>query len=171
MTSHPMGSWMPEFTMLCRNMFSAEDCEEKDVFTHLKYSEVNSSYPRHFRLKQVLSNNPSYVISNQVEIENVDYVTYIFGASGTWFGFCFLMINPVILIDLFSKKNTANEEKIPAVDNETKLDKMEKAIKQHVIKIASLEYRLNQITERMQKEQKKKRASSSFVRRVSGFRL
>ena len=43
-------------------------------------------------------------IRSQIKIDDVDFVTYIFGALGTWFGFSFLMINPLPLFFTTNKQ-------------------------------------------------------------------
>lgn len=34
-------------------------------------------------------------MESKPRIDNIDYVTYIFGALGSWFGFSFIQLNPV----------------------------------------------------------------------------
>lgn len=43
----------------------------------------------------VMSNKPSYFTRSQAKIQDVDFVTYIFGALGTWLGLSFWSINPI----------------------------------------------------------------------------
>ena len=41
------------------------------------------------------SNVPSQRIVSRPKIENIDYMTYILGALGSWIGFSFIRLNPV----------------------------------------------------------------------------
>lgn len=39
--------------------------------------------------------DPSFVIQSKARIDDIDYVTYILGALGSWLGFSFIGINPI----------------------------------------------------------------------------
>lgn len=139
-------------------MFPSDDCDEEITFTNIvkKLPTTNPAYDRTLEIWQFLSMEPSYEISNQVKIENVDFITYIFGAAGTWFGFCFLMMNPVILIDMFYQqkdKINTNENSIVGKDEEWKASaelKM-KEISKLLIKYKAFEIKLNQMAAVIQK--------------------
>lgn len=40
-------------------------------------------------------NEPSFTLESKPRIDNIDYVTYILGALGSWLGFSFLGVNPI----------------------------------------------------------------------------
>lgn len=109
------GAEASSYATKCRKIFKSDDCEEEITLTNIKNDFVDGlgSTEEDLIIRQYLTMEPSYEISNQVTIENVDFVMYIFGATGAWFRFYFLMINPVILIDMFSKKNIVGEETVP----------------------------------------------------------
>lgn len=48
--------------------------------------------------KPKASNDPSFEITSKPRIDNIEYITYIFGAVGSWLGFSFLGLNPVPLL-------------------------------------------------------------------------
>ena len=46
-------------------------------------------------VRLVKGSEPSFDIESKPRIDNIDYVTYILGAMGSWLGFTFIGINPV----------------------------------------------------------------------------
>ena len=60
------------------------------TFTHVSALEILMSKTWHQRNLRICKNSPKN--------EHIDYVTYCFGTAGTWFGFCFLILNPVNFI-------------------------------------------------------------------------
>lgn len=46
-------------------------------------------------VRVVKGGEPSFDIESKPRIDNIDYVTYILGAMGSWLGFTFIGINPV----------------------------------------------------------------------------
>lgn len=144
----------------CQKMFESNDCEEEITFTNIVEEKLMWYDIEGLEIRQYLSTEPSYEISNQVKIENVDYVTYIFGAAGTWFGFCFLMLNPVALIDLLDKKDSVDSDPVSAENTHTQPEvKMQKKIREYGIEIAALKHNFNQMTELIRNIQDGKFAS------------
>ena len=96
---HENGTIMSvQFSVECRKIYHRANCELETSFT--KTTTVRESFP-HFKFYQSMCEDPSYHIQSHPKIQNVDYVTYIFGAFGTWFGFSFILFNPVKYIFLF----------------------------------------------------------------------
>lgn len=91
---HEDGNKSVLFSSECSKMYYQPDCEHETTFTSTRIAlDPLFNDLQHFYL--TLSDNPSYDIQSQPKIENVDYVTYIFGALGIWFGFSFFLINPI----------------------------------------------------------------------------
>lgn len=82
-----------QFSNECKNLYHQENCEHETIFTKTMSVEEKLDF---FYFYQSMSESPSYDIESQPKIENVDFVTYIFGAFGIWFGFCFISFNPLI---------------------------------------------------------------------------
>lgn len=58
------------------------------------------------KLNPAEDTEPSFVIKSKPRIDNIDYVTYIFGAFGAWLGFSFISINPVPYLFQIKKGKT-----------------------------------------------------------------
>lgn len=78
----------------CENLFPFSDCYDSAHFLHNMRYEIYESSFFYFDI-QVKFNEPSFFIESKARIDNIDYVTYILGAMGSWIGFTFLHINPV----------------------------------------------------------------------------
>ena len=76
----------------CRLIHRRPNCNLELLSTKVTHGRVQVPY---FYIQQMFSTEPSFGFHSQPKIEIVDYVTYIFGALGTWLGFSFLGINPV----------------------------------------------------------------------------
>ena len=59
-------------------------------------------------------NDPSFRIESKPRIDNIDYITYICGALGTWFGICALNFNP---FPIFFKPNEPIGDNTNAVNH------------------------------------------------------
>ena len=84
----------------CENILDYVDCYEPSIFTYVEQENIHlESDDESYLVVQASSSNvPSFVIESKARIDNIDYVTYIFGAMGSWIGFCFLQINPIPII-------------------------------------------------------------------------
>lgn len=82
--------------MKCNEILLYPDCHENSIFTYFKpgLALVDTNETK-LVLKGSESLLPSFLIESKPRIDNIDYVTYIFGALGTWVGFCFLQLNPI----------------------------------------------------------------------------
>lgn len=72
------------------------ECYQHAIFTQIissgKHRKIGDTI-YHIMLR--ISSHPSFRIQSKPKIEDVDFVTFIFGALGTWVGFSFLFINPI----------------------------------------------------------------------------
>ena len=82
---------------VCDKHYAKLDCDQTIHFTTIKWSDYDTATPQtpFFAIQSVPSPDPSFVIESKPRIDNIEFVTYVFGALGTWFGFSFLMLNPV----------------------------------------------------------------------------
>ena len=88
----------------CYKRYPSEDCHSELTYTDIDKitgsGHTNYSYSiKRIAVRQLLSTKASYKAENHAQIDPVDFVTYIFGAAGTWFGFSFMTIEPVPLIE------------------------------------------------------------------------
>ena len=90
----------------CSKRYPGEDCDSELTYTDYEHIErLSGDYRYSIRriiAKQGLSVKPSYEVQNHAQIDPVDFVTYIFGAAGTWFGFSFMTIKPVRCIEVLT---------------------------------------------------------------------
>ena len=78
----------------CLDRHKYDNCHKKFMFTKLSMKTIpilngNTTF---FALSR--SRNPSFKIESKARIDDIDFVTYIFGALGSWIGFSFLVLNP-----------------------------------------------------------------------------
>lgn len=92
-------------TLNCEKIFinQGDDCHKQNHFITRKWQSSSELY---FQYHRMYSKESSYVITSQAKIDDIDFITYIFGAMGTWFGFSFLMCNPLQLIMVMKKQQT-----------------------------------------------------------------
>ena len=74
----------------CEKEIRSKDCHEQVHFTSISQFRIEGLA----HIFQKFSKYPSFYIESHSKIDDIDFITYIFGAMGTWFGFSFLMINP-----------------------------------------------------------------------------
>ena len=126
----------------CEAMYSQPDC-----YTEELYSEVAIHFPNLTMSKIITVPNTkmSYVNENSPKIAHVDYVTYIFGAAGTWFGFSFLVLNPVNFLKLsqvagnkVEEGNEAIEERVDRKELAENLTQLQNVVKKNEAKILEL---------------------------------
>ena len=91
--------------MKCLKELTNGDCEQEQILTMI----VRKVMPRkvdgkHFALSR--SKSPSLRIQSKGRIDDIDFITYILGALGSWLGFSFLNLNPVPWI--FKKNDTGS---------------------------------------------------------------
>lgn len=120
----------------CEIKYSNSDCKSANIYTTNVVTEQNiDDRENEIQIASELSKDPSIEITSQPKIANIDYVTYVLGACGTWFGFCFLMINPADLISKYCGKNETNipNENLPSdeFNSNVKLHRQGMALKSH----------------------------------------
>lgn len=119
-------------------------CKEVSIFTYIEKDDKESedTFDDYIFILEDWGSLPQFSIQSKPRIDNIDYVTYIFGTLGSWFGFSFLMLNPIPWIfvsrkhsiqsnhDESIKKNAENEmnrmkykiNQLVSVINQMKLD-------------------------------------------------
>lgn len=81
----------------CFYQYQNDDCERESTFTqtitkkYLPTKETNNT----ILIKQISSKQPSFNIESKPMIADIDFVTFILGALGSWIGFSFLNLNPI----------------------------------------------------------------------------
>ena len=95
---------------ICENNYPKDNCFEKSVFTSLSiFSYLVRPGPTRAHLGVEKGMEPSFAIESKPRIDNIDYVTYVFGAISTWFGFSFVLINPLPLFFVINNSAIRNE--------------------------------------------------------------
>lgn len=89
----------------CTLRYKEPDCHSEDMFSKIRPLTGNIGYNL-LTFSAPPSKDPSFEIASQAKIAVIDYVTYILGACGTWFGFSFLTINPA---NSFPNPNTSSD--------------------------------------------------------------
>ena len=86
-----------QFTLDGASVYDKMDCHRKAYFTVVdrvvSYKDVKPMPV--LNIGATKSADPSFIIESKPRIDDIDFVTYIFGALGTWIGFSFLALNPV----------------------------------------------------------------------------
>lgn len=97
--------------------YQRDDCEKENTFTTIHNDEcrVERFCTGDIDVQNIPSTKLSYICKNSSKMEHVDYVTYCFDASGTWFGFCFHHV-----VNLTPKSLLANDDQDHAVQDEDK---------------------------------------------------
>lgn len=102
----------------CNQLYQSDDCHQQ---THIPSFHRNVAIrSSHITIHRSYSDESSYFITSQDKIDDIDYVTYVFGAMGTWFGFSFLLINPVILfcVEILSSDQGSDSDQSTAISKE-----------------------------------------------------
>ena len=58
----------------------------------------------------ISDDDPSFEMESKPRINAIDFITYIFGALGSWIGFSFLVINPVPWVLKTRNKTTQDQD-------------------------------------------------------------
>lgn len=78
----------------CESLYRNPDCIKRVYLTKIATRNIRYFYPSlHFSIRK--DTEPSMFIESKPRIDNIDFVTYILGALGSWIGFSFIAINPV----------------------------------------------------------------------------
>lgn len=61
----------------------------------IKSNEIINLSGRQILVELEPDSDPFFVIESKPRIDNIEYITYVLGATGSSFGFSFLMMNPI----------------------------------------------------------------------------
>lgn len=100
----------PDSLINCTKLYPKHDCNQ----TTFLFQDSINSYHWGYNVTYVSIEikpdiEPSFLIISKPRIDNIDYVTYIFGTFGFWFGFSFIMINPVLWFFAIETKQSESE--------------------------------------------------------------
>lgn len=134
-------------TKFCHSLIPYDDCHRQ---THiLAYHNLPDRTIDTFH--RLFSDESSYEIVSQAKIDDIDYVTYIFGAMGTWFGFSFLMMNPfgyfLIVSHVSNDGHLELENEINQLANNliNQLKVAQQSIDQSMNRVVSIQGRIDQL--------------------------
>lgn len=82
-----------------------DDCNSHAIFTYYEPRDMASDTRYTFGLFSDNSNIASSNVESIPKIGNIDFVTYIFGALGTWIGFSFIQLDPLNVTMKWRNKN------------------------------------------------------------------
>ena len=140
----------------CAHSLPGSECFLKLFFTNYEKrklsQQINNDKRLNFRL--TYDYDPSFVIESKPRIDNTEYVTYIFGALGSWVGFPFILINPVPYLMRINEDSSSIETE----------SEMFKRLKSSVIKIVDKNIR-NRLRNLITKSIDKKAKTKVFYRR------
>lgn len=122
----------------CESQLNHSDCIHHYYLTEVKPPKYYDTYNPHIVLSVDEDTSASFTIVSKPRIDNIDYVTYILGALGSWIGFSFIGINPIPF--LLTMKSNA----IHTTENHRTDEKLDKVSKDNAIlkcQITFLKYR------------------------------
>lgn len=98
----------------CKNQYSKyDDCHSEIVFTYVSIEKNPSGNNTGKILLWIDPGHiPSYGIKSKPRIDPIDFVTYIFGALGSWLGFSFLACNPIPYLLRLKTKASPGDPKL-----------------------------------------------------------
>ena len=138
---------LPQYRKYCTNKFHNLDCVSVNILTKIRHEKSrpvsNQTYLYQAELYEdqliefdvLLSEDPSFQVVSQPKILMIDYITYVLGACGTWFGFSFLILNPLPLVPMVMRKYSKeqnNHEKmkqIPITEHSNEILKLRSYIR------------------------------------------
>lgn len=96
----------------CLNRYGNDDCTMETVFTVNTMKTIkNPSYKDILLFAVSRSKQASLVITSKARIDDIDFITYILGALGSWIGFSFLSINPIpYFFKVINQTNTNQDQ-------------------------------------------------------------
>lgn len=102
----------------CEKLFKNFDCNHRVYFIEAGVPKDFDGVLHSLWINLTPDRDPSFVIESKARIDNIEYVTYVLGALGSWFGFSFLIINPFpYFITLKSESNENDQNSIPSSGN------------------------------------------------------
>lgn len=148
-------------TKHCNDRHFRDNCHHETHFDTVIGSDKSTADFKLFEIQA--SDVASYVIVSNPKMDNIDYVTYVFGALGTWFGFSFLMINPVDLV--FKQSNNLVDPVTDQSDTSTIVTNLG-----HSSKFQRLNYKINQFMIGFNEDSKQARERIDQVRKELNHR-
>lgn len=94
-TNYGIFSYQNKYDEICAGMFEQFDCNQRVYFTQVPVPNEVAPPAHRVSLVVLKDSDPSFVIESKPRINNIDYVTYVLGALGSWLGFTFLILNPI----------------------------------------------------------------------------
>ena len=96
----------------CLNRYGNDDCTMETMFTVNAMKTTKDSLYKDILLFAVSrSKQASLIITSKARIDDIDFITYILGALGSWIGFSFLNINPIpYFFKAISQANTNQDQ-------------------------------------------------------------
>lgn len=84
-----------------------DKCDRVAIFSYIQKEDIEHSNlgNDYINIAGDWGDLPQFVIQSKPRIDNIDYVTYIFGTFGSWIGFSFLMLNPIPLFFVSDKSS------------------------------------------------------------------
>ena len=93
-------------------LYEKFDCEQSTYFIEFNRTSIpTTSNSKSMFIRTLQNRNPSFDIESKPRIDHIDFVTYILGAMGSWFGFSFLILNPVPIF-FGIRGNAVNDENV-----------------------------------------------------------
>lgn len=89
---------------LCESKYQRFECNSVSHYTSFEREPIRVSNDIRIVVK---TDSPSFIIQSKPRINHIDYITYVFGALGTWIGFSFLTINPIPYLMKLNPASTA----------------------------------------------------------------
>lgn len=79
----------------CKIRYYKEQCEQKLYLTQIASTSSIKQFGSSMDINILSDVDASYNVNSKPRVDNIDYVTYILGAMGSWIGFSFIGINPI----------------------------------------------------------------------------
>lgn len=100
-----------ELLLKCTEMYPNLDCNQRIYITAaaISFDDLLKDDPD-IKFYVIDNKNPSFVIKSKPRIDDIDFVTYIFGALGAWIGFSFISINPIPYLIMYEKNRISKDE-------------------------------------------------------------
>ena len=92
---------------LCRERYSYPDCTDLVHFTQASLTEMYNVSSPSIQFESYKDTEPSLIIRSKAQIDDLEFITYMFGAFGTWLGFSWIAVNPITF--LFRTNDTAGD--------------------------------------------------------------
>ena len=102
----------------CSLKYDKPDCERSIYFTSVESYDQFGIYDDEIHISIEKDILPSFFVLSKARINDIDYVTYILGAVGSWLGLSFVSLNPIPY--LFEIKNNSISPTVETVNHKLK---------------------------------------------------